>query len=135
MYKSLIHVPHPFPCLSSHIHHLHFILGVEPAYSNSNAPYAETGGMGLAKRDVNGFIIEAPPLRANADKKRLEEMSDTKRNGGALPGTGGQGPPDGGPGGQGGRNIPGRAKGIYQCLPTYICLSASIYTCLPAFLF
>lgn len=39
---------------------------VEPAYSSGHAPFAETGGMGLAKRDVNGFIIEAPPLRANA---------------------------------------------------------------------
>jgi hypothetical protein len=39
---------------------------VEPAYSSGNAPFAETGGMGLAKRDVNGFIIEAPPLRAHA---------------------------------------------------------------------
>ena len=29
------------------------------------APFAETGGMGLAKRDENGFIVEERPLRAD----------------------------------------------------------------------
>ena len=34
------------------------------AIDGTVAPYAETGGMGLAKRDENGFIIEDAPLRA-----------------------------------------------------------------------
>mmetsp|Transcript_33621 Transcript_33621/g.39521 ORF Transcript_33621/g.39521 Transcript_33621/m.39521 type:complete len:2664 (+) Transcript_33621:57-8048(+) len=85
---------------------------VDPAYSTGNAPYAETGGMGLAKRDINGFIIEAPPLRSNEDKKRLEEMADTKKRGGVMPGQApGGGGGGGGDGGSGPSNIPGRAKG------------------------
>jgi hypothetical protein len=35
------------------------------AIDGTVAPYAETGGMGLAKRDENGFIIEDAPLRAD----------------------------------------------------------------------
>ena len=30
------------------------------------APFAEAGGMGLAKRDASGFVIEADPLRSGA---------------------------------------------------------------------
>ena len=107
---------------------------MDPAHGPGHlAPFAESGGMGLAKRDPNGFLVEAPPLRSGAEQERVDERKDhAERNGGgggALPALGGAGgggrggldgagdddePPGGGGSGRGGGGegvASGRARG------------------------